>query len=108
DYIMGHEQRAWPVMEGERFHGIVGLADVRKQARDRWPDTAVREVMTPAGDALSVAPGDESEHALRLLATRGVNQLPVIDRNGRLVGLVRREDILRWLSLHDASFADER
>lgn len=32
---------------------------------------------------------------------RGVNQLPVLER-GQLVGLLRREDILKWLALHDA------
>lgn len=99
DYIMGHQQRAWPVVEDGRFRGIVCLSDVRKQPRDRWRDVRVGEVMTPAGEALAVAPNDESERALQLIAQRGVNQLPVIEGD-RLVGLVRREDILRWLSLH--------
>jgi CBS domain-containing protein len=38
---------------------------------------------------------------LLLLAQRDVNQLPVLDGE-RLVGLLRREDILKWLSLHEA------
>lgn len=99
DYVMGHEQRAWPVVENGRFGGIVCLTDVRKAPRDRWPDVHVRDVMTPAGEALAVGPGDASERALQLITQRSVNQLPVIE-GGRLLGLVRREDILRWLSLH--------
>ncbi len=105
DYIMGHQQRAWPVLADGRLAGIVCLTDVRKVARDRWPEIRVRDVMTPASDALTVSPDDASEHALQLIAARGVNQLPVIE-GGRLVGIVRREDILRWLSLHFEGFAE--
>jgi CBS domain-containing protein len=33
-----------------------------------------------------------------------VNQLPVLD-DGRLVGLLRREDVIKWLALHKARAA---
>jgi hypothetical protein len=36
---------------------------------------------------------------MAVLASRDVNQLPVMDGE-RLVGLLRREDVLKWLSLH--------
>jgi hypothetical protein len=36
---------------------------------------------------------------LRALSQRGVNQLPVV-KDGAVRGLIRREDILKWLSLH--------
>ena len=35
----------------------------------------------------------------------GVNQLPVVE-NGRLVGLLRREDLVKWLTLHSRQPAD--
>lgn len=99
DYILGHEQRAWPVTDDGRFRGIVGLSDARRQPRDRWGDLTVGDIMMPAGEAVTVAPADESAHALRLISQRDVNQLPVIE-NGELKGLLRREDVLRWLSLY--------
>jgi CBS domain-containing protein len=55
--------------------------------------------MTPGDRLTSIRPNDSSLWAMSTLGARGVNQLPVID-GGRVVGLVRREDILRWLSVY--------
>ena len=43
-----------------------------------------------------------SSDALATLGTRAVNQLPVVE-GARLVGLLTREDVLKWLSLHDST-----
>jgi hypothetical protein len=55
--------------------------------------------MMPAEEAVIVGPADESAHALQLIGQRNVNQLPVVEA-GELKGLLRREDILRWLYLY--------
>ena len=44
-------------------------------------------------------PDDSAAAALTKLAQRDVEQLPVVDGDGRLVGMLRRRDILRWLEL---------
>lgn len=102
DYILGHEQRAYPVTDGEQFRGIVCLSDARNQPRDRWREMTVRDVMTPADKTATVSPADDSERALQLISQRRINQLAVVE-NERVRGLVRREDILRWLSLYSDS-----
>jgi signal-transduction protein with cAMP-binding, CBS, and nucleotidyltransferase domain len=47
----------------------------------------------------SLSPEQDAAEAMTLLARRDVNQLPVLDGD-RLVGLLRREDVLKWLSIH--------
>lgn len=42
---------------------------------------------------------DEASEAMQLLGDRDLNQVPVLDGRA-LAGLVRREDILRWLTVH--------
>jgi CBS domain-containing protein len=54
--------------------------------------------MTPADQLAAVRPHDDAALALDKLMERDVSQLPVID-DGRLVGLVHRRDIMRWLQL---------
>jgi len=42
---------------------------------------------------------DDTFDVLNLLAQRDINQVLVME-HGRVAGLVRRADILRWLALH--------
>jgi len=97
--LMSTAERAFPVVDGERLLGIVTLEDVRKIPRAKWPTFRVRDIMTPARELSIVTPEDPAAAALAKLAQRDVEQLPVVDRTGQLVGLIRRRDILRWLEL---------
>jgi CBS domain-containing protein len=78
--------------------GIVTLSDVQRVARDHWPGARVTDVMTRYADLAMVRPEDPLETALELLQKREVNQLPVVDDDGRSVlGLLTRAGILRFV-----------
>jgi CBS domain-containing protein len=98
DYVMGADERAFPVMDGERLVGLVCLEDIRKIPREAWDHTTVGEIMTDANHLDVVAPSEDAGDALEKLTRRDVRQAPVVE-DGRLVGLLRRRDILKWLEL---------
>ena len=98
-YFLGSGQRAFPVLEGKLFRGLLCLQDVRKVARADWPRTRAAEIMTPVNNLVQVSPQQDAMEALDLLGRHQINQLPVLE-NGVLLGLVSREDILRWLALY--------
>jgi Zn-dependent protease/CBS domain-containing protein len=78
--------------------GIVSLSDVRRVAREHWPDARVTDIMTRYADLARVGPDDELGNALELLQEREVNQLPVVEEDGRtIVGLLTRTGILRLI-----------
>jgi Zn-dependent protease len=99
EQLMRSEQRAFPVEYQGRFVGIVCLSDIRKIARESWPEAAIGDIMTPASEVTMISPQEDVAETLFTLAHRNVNQLPVIDE-GKIRGLIRREDILKWLSVH--------
>ncbi len=99
DYIMNTDERAFPVLDGDKLAGIVGLSDVRKVPRDEWNETTVAEIMTPADQMVIASPRQEVSEALSNIAARDVRQVPVV-QEGRLVGTLRRADIMKWLQLH--------
>ncbi|MDQ2694650.1 MAG: site-2 protease family protein [Pseudomonadota bacterium] len=103
-YLMPTDQRAYPVLDDGRLVGLVCLHDIRKVSRESWPLTPVREVMTPAADVAHIGPADDTADALFLITRRGVNQLPVVE-SGQVRGLIRREDIMKWLTLHENTSA---
>jgi Zn-dependent protease/CBS domain-containing protein len=96
DRFMASDQRAYPVMHDEDLVGIVSLADVRVAARDKWSELTVRDIMTPREGLATVTPEEAAFHALELMTSRDVSQLPVL-QNGKLVGMVERRDLMRWL-----------
>ena len=95
DHLMRDGRRAMPICEGDRLAGIVSLTDVKKVDRDRWPDTPVRDIMTPM-PVLSVEPQEDLSVALELLATNSIHQSPVL-YEGRLIGMITRADIIEYL-----------
>ncbi len=99
DHFMSTAERAFPVVDGDRLLGIVALEDVRKVPREAWQTTRVRDVMTPAPGLVVATPDESAAAALTKLANRDVEQLPVVDGDGRLLGMLRRRDIQRWLEL---------
>jgi Zn-dependent protease/predicted transcriptional regulator len=97
--LMKGDQRGFPVMDDGDLLGLVCLEDIRRISRRTWRTTSVRDIMTPVGQLSTIGTGADAAEALQCLSRAGVNQLPVID-DGELKGLIRREDILKWLSLY--------
>ncbi len=98
EHLIPGDDRALPVVEDGRLLGLVAIEDVRGVPADQWERTPVRSIMR-AVDVLSVAtPEEPLAKAFERLAQRNVDQLPVVT-NGRLVGMLRRRDVARWLEL---------
>jgi Zn-dependent protease/predicted transcriptional regulator len=98
-HLLRSDQRAFPVVADGRLEGMVCLREVRKLDRAAWDKTAVRDIMIPADRLAFASPHEDAGEVLSRLAGRDLNQLPVLE-DGRIRGLVRREDILKWLALY--------
>ncbi|MBW1801868.1 MAG: CBS domain-containing protein, partial [Deltaproteobacteria bacterium] len=51
-----------------------------------------KDIMTK--DPVTVSPDTEITHAAKLLLDKGVNGLPVVDREGKLVGIICQSDLI--------------
>ena len=97
--MMRTGQRALPVVLGDQLLGILTMSDFVKLT-DRGPaDVYVTSLMTRAADLKSAKPSTSAIDVLQMLSKAGVAQIPVIDDNGTLIGLVTRESILKRLPL---------
>ncbi len=65
---------------------------------EREPETA-RDVMTAS--PITILESEMVSHAAAVMSFEGVHRLPVVDGDGRVVGLISALDVLRWLARHD-------
>jgi len=100
DHIMQTDEQSFPILKNgtRQLTGLVTLEDVRGVSRDAWDTTKVADIMMPLDKLVLVSPEDDAADALGKLTGRDVRQLPVV-REGELVGMLRRRDIIRWLQL---------
>ncbi len=74
-----------------RLRGVVSLGQLVKAD----PSLPVSAVMDP--DVLSVPVGTDQEECARLMSRYGLELLPVVDEEGRLVGVITAEDVMEVL-----------
>lgn len=85
-----------PIVEGNRLVGTLTDRDIaiRVVAEGRDPEsTTAREVAST--DVITVDPQQQLDEALRLMAQHQVRRLPVVEEDGRLVGIVAQADVAR-------------
>jgi CBS domain-containing protein len=85
-----------PVVEGDRLVGTLTDRDIaiRVVAEGKDPQsTTVREVAST--DIVTVDPEQDLDEAVRLMAQHQVRRLPVVEEDGRLVGVVAQADVAR-------------
>jgi CBS domain-containing protein len=109
-----HRVSAFPVLDDDgKVIGVVSEADMlakealqsepegmpgmitgilRRKEHEKARGTMAADLMT--SPAVTVTPDDTIERAARLMYTRKVKRLPVVDANGHLVGIIGRADLL--------------
>jgi CBS domain-containing protein len=98
-----------PIVEGNRLVGTLTDRDIaiRVVAEGRDPQTTiVRDVAST--DLVTLDPGQDFDEALRLMAQHQVRRLPVVEEDGRLVGVVAQADIARQSHDHKTGEVVER
>jgi CBS-domain-containing membrane protein len=122
-----HRVSAFPVLdEGGKVVGVVSEADLlTKEALDSEPEGMPGMITgmlrrkeqekargVTAGDLMTsppviVHPEDTVEHAARLMYSRRVKRLPVVDAIGHLIGIISRADVLAVFDRSDSDIRAE-
>ena len=96
DLVFREKHRGYPVVDGGELLGMVTTADIQRVAETFRQTTTVGDVM--AKKIFDVGPDEEATAAMKKLTELGVRRLPVRE-NGRLVGILSREDLVRAMEL---------
>ena len=116
-----------PVIDAERHVvGVLSEGDIlikergaaeNKSLLERWFDITPSEVVSKleartAGEAMTapaitIGPRRPVSEAANTMIDEGVNRLPVVDGNGKLIGIVTRADLVRAFVRSDVEIARE-
>ena len=82
-----------PIVEDGRLVGVITDRDlaVRAVAEGRGAETPVSELASK--DLVTIDPQQSLEEAARLMAEHQVRRLPVVEEDGRLVGVLAQADV---------------
>jgi CBS domain-containing protein len=92
-----------PILEGEMVTGIVTDRDIVLQAVAEGKNPSgmpVREVASR--ELIKINAEDDLSSALQLMASQQVRRLPVVDDDGRLVGILAQADVAREVKDKDS------
>ena len=95
-YLLKTGQRCFAVADQGRLVGLNTPRDAGTIPRERWDVSSVREAMRPLEELHVITPDTQVLDALKLMAGKDVNQLPVV-ANGTLQGIVSRSELVQLL-----------
>ncbi|HUU10269.1 MAG TPA: site-2 protease family protein [Phycisphaerae bacterium] len=98
DYFYRYRQAGFPVVDGEALGGMITLKDVQAVPRVGWPYQRVASVMRPLGNGEVAHLDDDLAAAFRLMMQQGREEMAVVE-NGRLAGILTRDDMLRLVQI---------
>ena len=84
------------VCEGEKLVGLITSEDLVKRVIIPMKDPKTlkaKDVMTK--DLITTTPDEDLAEAIRTMVDNGIKRLPVLDEDGKLVGILTDGDILR-------------
>jgi Zn-dependent protease/predicted transcriptional regulator len=96
DCLLHTGRRCFLVAEQGEVTGLITPNEVKGISKARWPYTTVFDVMRPLEQLRTVTPETSVSEALEIIGRDDINQLPAL-ANGRLEGMISRDQILRYL-----------
>jgi len=99
--------RRLPVVDNDQLVGIITIGDVREASPSDattlsiwelnylWAQLTVEKIMTRK--VVTIQPDDLIIDAAQLMLDHKISGLPVVDANGKLVGMLTESDIFRML-----------
>jgi CBS domain-containing protein len=88
-----------PIVEGDRLVGTVTDRDIAIRVVGGGKDpssTTVGEISSR--ELVTIDPQQELDEALRLMARHQVRRLPVVEEDGKLIGIVSQADVAKHAS----------
>ncbi len=100
--VLPSGRHCFPVVEKDQLHGLLTLHRIKEVPRAQWNTTRVENVMIPLAELKTVRSDDDLITVFERMTTEDVNQFPVVDTDGRLLGMIAHDNVLTYLNIRVA------
>jgi Zn-dependent protease/predicted transcriptional regulator len=98
EYVFHYHYRVFPVLELDRFIGMIDVRSIKGVPPGDWSRTKIGPYLSDPSTYCVLDPDMDATDALRVLLAHNCNKAPVV-RNGALMGILTRSDLLKLVSL---------
>jgi CBS domain-containing protein len=96
--MRGEDAGIAPVVDGQRLVGVITDRDIAIRVVAEGKDPATTKVEEIASqNVVTIDPEQELHEALRLMAKHQVRRLPVVEEDGKLIGILAQADVARHI-----------
>jgi CBS domain-containing protein len=88
---------SYPVTAADELVGNLDISQIERLPRARWPQTRVSDVMTPRAKLPTMTRGQSVMEVLLRFDASAIDAIPVLDDDGKLVGLLTRDRLIEKL-----------
>src|SRR5262249_15947360 len=98
NYVFHYHNRVFPVVESDRFAGMIDVRAIKRVPANDWPSTTIDGFLCDPSKYCVLDPDMEATDALSPLTLQNCNNAVVI-QNGKLLGMLTRSDLFKLVSL---------
>ncbi len=102
-HVLGRRERTVTVVDGGRYVGMCDLDHLKEIDREHWDEVTVGELM--ATDLPTGRASWTFRDAIAAMDAADIDLLPITERDGTFIGVVRTEDILKLGEILDETGA---
>lgn len=99
DHVLKDGQRCFVVAESDRSQGLITLDAIKRISKDRRAELTAGQIMTEIASLLQAKPDDDLWTVMQRMGQEELSQVPVVEDDGNLVGLITHESLTKQIRL---------
>jgi CBS domain-containing protein len=106
-FFYNYKHPCFPVIENGKVLGLLTVHSLKNVHRDEINYARVEKIYLPLDSAFTISPDEELVNIIQLIMTNPLGRFLVMDEE-KLVGILSKSDILKYISIHQDIQLDER
>jgi Zn-dependent protease/CBS domain-containing protein len=99
DFIYRYHYKLYPVLNDSKPLSCITTRDIKQIPREEWKNYTVSQLAKPSTADNTITVDEDAVKAIGTMNRTGNSRLMVIDKQGKLSGIIALKDLLRFLSL---------